>query len=679
MADYSSIIIFGEQYVKYTYSSINRDNILKYIIKLNPYVINKDKITKEYNKACKKNNIINHDNYYDFHNLNIFVLCNGLINAIIINNINVIPEIYNIIMNKRDDLSRAYLSVMYQVILITACSESNVETISWILDNLNHDYDLDYQQAFISSGQNKNPVQKFLLSLNKITINQETIDDYINICYKFKNISNLNTIIYLYPELIIDTHIILVISISSKLNDINITNMILNDYRDRITEYNINIIFHKLLLSDNLSGLKLLLENHDTCNINSMCADFMYALKIQIINNNLDIITFLDENIKLYIDTDCLITALYIPDYKMFELLYNINKKNNLVKINFKMILDVYIECGGDINKIRYLLENHDINLTPNNFIDSSYTGNLELVKNIHDIISDILTPEHYYLAAEQAAYSNNPDILIYLLSITEINLYLDLDKILRKSCQNGCIKTVKVLLNYYTDRQIYSNKLIILRICQSDNVDLFKYFIEKYPEIEIDYLKLLYASFIEDNSVFDYLLNNYEIKNCIYVLNSCINNNSDEYFMKILKRYPNIDITFNNHRAFKNACKLDNIYIAEILASMNPDYVLNILDDRIESWYIRDKYIKSLELLEKDDKNYDKVLSNLTIPSIYLNRVYELECPVCYEKNNIIKTNCNHHICLYCILKNYKLTNNFDCCLCRSSIQLHFSFSVQK
>jgi hypothetical protein len=111
-----------------------------------------------------------------------------------------------------------------------------------------------------------------------------------------------------------------------------------------------------------------------------------------------------------------------------------------------------------------------------------------------------------------------------------------------------------------------------------------------------------------------------------------------------------NININTNNNDAFVSACKNGYIEIATLLASLDNNLKLTIIDNKINIWYIQ---------IDKP-KDIKKIDSNLIET-----------CPICLENTCNIITNCNHQICDKC----YQLTHTTQLCfMCRQIIHTYYT-----
>ena len=102
----------------------------------------------------------------------------------------------------------------------------------------------------------------------------------------------------------------------------------------------------------------------------------------------------------------------------------------------------------------------------------------------------------------------------------------------------------------------------------------------------------------------------------------------------------PTIDISANDESAFRESCEDGHLEVCKWLLSLNPDrYELTIIGDRIVNWNIKRIY-PFQQLLE------GKVIE---------------ECPICYDQQSDLLTNCGHMFCQSCI--NQYQNSTCPCC----------------
>lgn len=117
------------------------------------------------------------------------------------------------------------------------------------------------------------------------------------------------------------------------------------------------------------------------------------------------------------------------------------------------------------------------------------------------------------------------------------------------------------------------------------------------------------------------------------------------------------VNDTMDNPIAFNAVCRNQNIKLAEWLCTLCEDYKMEIIDNKINKYWITG----SLEEL-LINKEYDKIINKLKLNP--LNE--ESECPICYGIKNInIITKCNHIFCIQCFSE-WKISCNDTCPCCR-------------
>lgn len=216
--------------------------------------------------------------------------------------------------------------------------------------------------------------------------------------------------------------------------------------------------------------------------------------------------------------------------------------------------------------------------------------------------------------------------------------------------CQKGDLLEIDTFFKKNRERDMES---YFIYTCKNGYLEVAKWIL---------FLKPITYNYIDYNHLFQSVCYNGHIEILKWLLllnpNIKISANGEMAFYKscqkghlhivewLLSIRPDIDISFENDRAFKIACQNGHIGIATWFSTLSKKYRVVIRDNVIADYYVRPELpmVKDIFMEKKGDG-----------------------CPVCYEQNEDLETNCGHQFCETCIEKIYDTTKTCPCC--RTSI----------
>jgi hypothetical protein len=116
----------------------------------------------------------------------------------------------------------------------------------------------------------------------------------------------------------------------------------------------------------------------------------------------------------------------------------------------------------------------------------------------------------------------------------------------------------------------------------------------------------------------------------------------------------PLIDICAKEHDAFIQSCRHKKLQTAQWLASLKPNL-----------YHVKKRDSFSFPSFDWEIKQIIPINSEKTVKTNRSN--LELTCPICYESEIYLQTNCKHNFCLGCV-ENFYESNN-SCPFCRTQI----------
>jgi hypothetical protein len=290
------------------------------------------------------------------------------------------------------------------------------------------------------------------------------------------------------------------------------------------------------------------------------------------------------------------------------------------------------------------------VNINNSDFQHSVYL----YVRIIINLIEDSLLPE--FKTAIQI-----------LDSFDNFDISVENDIIFRSALELNNFEIIKFLIDKYHTIDVIQNGCLMLNSC-SPNYDLVEWIFNINNNIEIDEKAMIKACDYPPNLDTITFLHN-KNPNIINGLehsvfqNLCANNSYDEVVWFIQNK-SNLDIEYDFHAAFKDACNCDAVKVAKYLESIKPE-IYSVMCGCT---------------LNNNECNCDviidyKINQNIQFKGclIKLNNLIELKnneiCCVCYENNNELITICNHAFCYSCMNTHYKRKNN--CPYCRKELKI--------
>jgi hypothetical protein len=369
------------------------------------------------------------------------------------------------------------------------------------------------------------------------------------------------------------------------------------------------------------------------------------------------------------------ITTKYIDKINIHDY-----KSTNIYKLTLFMLTCKY---NTNLHVVKWVW-----NISKNKISDKDYEGNtafmlackyntnLEVVKWIWDISKTINIISYMNLSISYMNV-NSMNLTIHGADINKENL----SSAFWLACKsNTNLEVIKWILSICNDIKISKiNKNIFTHTCSfNTNLEIVKWIWNFHKDkINIDKNNYNITSIIgvSRNSnlevvkwVWDIIKDTIDIDGIIMDLsfrNACfVNTNLDVIKWIWNKNWNNINYYFIP------ACLnfYINIDIVKWMYEMS-EFKLNI------NYKNRDGNTAYM-LLNKYNKNYiyDKMLKYLEILTILNKRIYNNECYVCFDDNNMILLTCGHAICSSCI------ENSIDdkCCICRQTYTLQNCFMLK-
>jgi ankyrin repeat protein len=274
-------------------------------------------------------------------------------------------------------------------------------------------------------------------------------------------------------------------------------------------------------------------------------------------------------------------------------------------------------------------------------FLSSCKKGKFDMIKKLFDDdhnINDYVSKYNFRNGFNSACQFGYFEIVKYLFDIYEKGIiydeniingdnYIINDKTFQSACKSGNIDSVKFLLDVQEniiDINNNNNKAF-LYACDSKNIHLLE-FLFNVPGN--DYLSECY------NICFDVFCSRFKFNlNIIIFLLDAPNNN--------------INIRKNNDFAFRQSCEYKAADVALYFCEKIEDYNVEVKNGKIINW--------SILFSPKEKKQLDGVI---------------VECPICFEIESDIITDCNHQLCIKCCQHIHKKN---VCHMCRNNIKKYY------
>lgn len=319
---------------------------------------------------------------------------------------------------------------------------------------------------------------------------------------------------------------------------------------------------------------------------------------------------------------------------------------------------------------------NYDISSNDDEaFRIACFVGNNEIINWLLKIKPTINISAMENEAFKEACKRNNLNLAKHLYSLKpDMDLSCCGNEAFLSACYWGNFEMAQWLYSLNPSIDLgFKNDEPFRLVCKRSSVnkkriDFVKWFLSIRPQVDI---------FSNDNEIFKSLvLNNYDSEDFElgkFIIIQKYKFNKKKVFLEksffvccetgflklaqwIYNSRPDIDICAREDKCFKAACQNNHVEIAKWFKSLNPKYIVNIINDQIESHGI-DKLLKST-----DD-----------LTSFNAKELDEDNCPICLFKFKIpVQTNCGHSYCLNCI--QYVCVGHSDpkCPYCIQQIQFY-------
>jgi hypothetical protein len=327
----------------------------------------------------------------------------------------------------------------------------------------------------------------------------------------------------------------------------------------------------------------------------------------------------------------------YIKDYKEYvnTVKLSINSNNPLILCNF--ISNYY----NTDNKLVLQLINEYFDKEEENYKNAS-----KHIKRELEISNSLLYINLFIIYKIEVDYNNAIKYLIKAMNSCCNTKYIDISIIIANTEYNSLIDILfdnfhLVKLNS-TYLELIDFRLLILLAYYYYNIDPIKY------KFNYDFIQFYKNKIL---NIYNYC-NDLNPNTC----NTISNNILDIYYFSndFINKYP------NNFR-YKNTSILN--YLSNLLVYYN-SYNDNSYNDNLDN-----------DNLDNDNSdnynNYYNLMKNIN--AINLDMIYtsKTDCMICYEKYNyLIKTKCNHYLCIKCLSGIINISSTSDICpYCRQCI----------
>lgn len=372
-----------------------------------------------------------------------------------------------------------------------------------------------------------------------------------------------------------------------------------------------------------------------------------YSIKMACMNEKLEVVKWLSQivpNVNIVFD-DIFIDALYRRKTKALKFILEVNPNINLNSIN-EICSDDPLECAccdGDIELAEILLTK--------GYKHELFTDN--------DIFQVCINCNQFKMAEWLL---NKKEELKLDESI--VNLSYSRWRI-KEACVEGNLKRAlwlnkmkPTLLKSYTVTEFIE---LFTSVCRRNELEIaiWLYEFNIIPPLQRTYEEIFNEMCKCGNlKMCKWILNiihnfgkNHTVDDEMLFINSAFTSACEDGRLNICKwlrdTFKDLDITYNNHQAFRLCYVNGRTSTALWLSELIDDYYVHI------------------------DKQTNRILSCKILPiispyhTIRLEEQEEKECPICYEDEVEVQTNCGHNFCKKCIIK----TELSSCPYCRQEM----------
>ena len=291
-----------------------------------------------------------------------------------------------------------------------------------------------------------------------------------------------------------------------------------------------------------------------------------------------------------------------------------------------------YAVCqGGHLEVAKWLLSQLDCDL-PDDYVKLMFLiicryGQVNIAKWLLEIKPNIDVLQ--YNNFMQACCHDQLHMVKWLVEIKPELLILVDENIFNKVCQYGHLNIAKWLIEIKPELSILINRQLLYDVCTKyGQVNIAEWLLEMKP----DFMGLITE----------------------FVFSEVCKRGFLSIAQWILKVKPNVDISYSRDIVFRYACERGSLEIAKWLTTIKPNYKIIIRNNRTTYQILRELPINSTIKISLDTINEDNKI-----------------CPICYDPQVKLQTNCKHNFCTECIAMHYNTKNN--CPYCRELLNTFY------